>query len=73
MAFPTAVNDQVTDAVTQSNVQVLSVSASEAMGNLFQAAAASASQALQNAVSQQQQNNVLAQAVTTACVNSLEK
>ncbi|WP_204334085.1 RebB family R body protein, partial [Klebsiella pneumoniae] len=37
MAFPTAVNDQITDSVTQANVQVLGASPAIAMGNLYQA------------------------------------
>lgn len=32
MAYPTPVNDQITDSVTQSNVQVLASSPATAMG-----------------------------------------
>jgi len=39
MAFPTAVNSQITDSVTQANVQVLGDAPATAMGNLFQATA----------------------------------
>ena len=39
MAFPTAVNDQITDSVTQANVKVLGDAPAVAMGNLFQATA----------------------------------
>ena len=39
MAFPTAVNDQITDSVTQANVKVLSDAPAMAMGNLYQATA----------------------------------
>lgn len=71
MAFPTSVNSQITDSVTQANVNVLSDAPAVAMGNLYQAAAAAAGQAIQNAVSNQQNLNVLAEAVTTASVKSL--
>lgn len=36
MAFPTAVNDQITDAVTQANVKVVGESPAMAIGNLYQ-------------------------------------
>ena len=39
MAFPTAVNSQITDAVTQTNVKVLGDAPAMAMGNLYQATA----------------------------------
>ena len=35
MAFPTAVNSQITDAVTQANVKVLGDAPAQAMGALF--------------------------------------
>jgi hypothetical protein len=70
MAFPTAVNSQITDAVTQANVNVLGDAPAMAMGNLFQATAQALSLAAQNATSAQQQAAVLAQAVTTRCVTA---
>ena len=73
MAFPTAVNDQVTDSVTQTNVNVLGNAPSGALGILYQTAAAAAGQAIQNAVANQQNMNVLAEAVNTTCVNALKK
>ena len=39
MAYPTAVNNQITDSVSQANVQVLGVAPAIALGNLFQATA----------------------------------
>jgi Killing trait len=66
MAFPTAVNSQITDSVTQSNVQVLGLSPAIAMGNLYQATAQA--NAAQNATMAQQQMYVTAQAATTAGV-----
>lgn len=71
MAFPTAVNDQVTDAVTQSNVKVLADAPAMAMGNLYQATAQALANAAQNATNAQQQNNVTAQAATTMGVAKL--
>lgn len=60
MAFPTAVNDQVTDAVTQSNVKVIGEAPAVALGNLYQAMAHSTGILFENAVSAQQQQNTLA-------------
>lgn len=39
MAFPTSVNPQITDAVTQANVKVLGDAPAIAMGQLYQATA----------------------------------
>ena len=62
MAFPTAVNDQITDAVTQSNVKVVAESPAMAMGSIYQTMAHSTGILFENAVSSQQQQNTLAQA-----------
>ena len=59
MAFPTAVNDQVTDAVTQSNVKVLGEAPAFAMGSMYQSLAHSTGILFENAVSAQQQQNSL--------------
>lgn len=64
MAFPTSVNDQVTDAITQSNVKVLGESPAVAMSNLYQTMAHSTGLAFENAVSSQNQQAVLAQSAT---------
>ncbi|MCY4744678.1 RebB family R body protein [Pelomonas sp. UHG3] len=71
MAFPTSVNDQITDAVTQANVQVLSDAAAASMGALYQATAEALALAAQNASSQQQLGTSLAQAVTTRAITTL--
>lgn len=71
MAFPTSVNSQITDAVTQANVKVLGDAPAQAMGAIFQAMAHSLGLVFENAASQQQQNSTLAQAVTTRCVQVL--
>lgn len=65
MAFPTAVNSQVTDAVTQANVKVVADAPAVAMANLYQATAQALANAAHNATTAQQQTNVLAQAATT--------
>ncbi|WP_336718459.1 RebB family R body protein [Chryseobacterium mucoviscidosis] len=61
----TKVNDQITDAVTQANVKVLGEAPAVAMGNLYEAMAHSTGILFQNAVSAQNQQNILAQAATT--------
>ena len=65
MAFPTAVNSQITDAVTQANVKVLGDAPAMAMANLYQATAQALANAAHNAAFAQQQNNIMAQAATT--------
>ncbi|TRX74970.1 RebB family R body protein [Pseudomonas mangiferae] len=62
MAFPNSVNEQVTDAVTQSNVKVVGEAPAMAMGSIYQTMAHSTGILFQNAVSAQQQQNTLAQA-----------
>lgn len=71
MAFPTAVNDQITDSVTQPNVQVLGSAPAVAMGNLYQATAQALANAAHNATMAQQQMFVTAQAATTMGVSLL--
>jgi hypothetical protein len=60
MAFPTAVNSQITDAVTQTNVKVVG-----------DAPAMALSDAAHNATNNQQQTNVPLQASTTQAVSTL--
>jgi hypothetical protein len=71
MAYPTAVNDQITDSVTQANTKVLGDAPAIAMGNLFQATAQALSNAAHNATTSQQQSNITAQAATTMGVTIL--
>ena len=68
MAFPTAVNDQITDAVTQANVKVLGDAPAQAAGMLAQSISQSLALAAHNATAQQQNAEALAQAVTTRAV-----
>ena len=65
MAFPTSVNDQITDSVTQANVKVLGDAPAMAMGNLYQATGQALSNAAHNCTGAQQQTGVTAQAATT--------
>lgn len=71
MAFPTSVNDQITDSVTQANVEVLGDAPALSMGNLFQATSQALGNAAHNATSAQQQTAVTAQAATTMGVATL--
>lgn len=71
MAFPTAVNDQITDSVTQANVKVLADAPAVAMGNLFQATAQALANSAHNSTTAQQQAGVTAQASTTMGVATL--
>ena len=64
MSFPTSVNDQITDAVTQSNVKVLAESPAMALGSMYQTMAHSTGVLFENAISAQQQQNTLSQAAT---------
>ena len=64
------VNDQITDAVTQSNVKVLGEAPAEVLGNLYQTAAHSTGIQLENAVEQQQGTESQA---TTAAAGATEK
>ena len=71
MATPTPVNGQITDAVTQSNVQVLSEASAMAMGTLYQTSASSLSIAMQNSVSNQQQSNTVTDTATAICIEKI--
>lgn len=70
-AFPTSVNDQITDSVTQANVKVIGDAPAVAMGNLYQASAQALGNAAHNATTAQQQTNVTAQAATTMGIATL--
>lgn len=71
MAFPTAVNNQVTDSITQANTTVLGDAPAMAMGNLFVATGQALSNAAHNATNNQQQSYVTMQASTTQAVATL--
>ncbi|MGK7941422.1 MAG: RebB family R body protein [Crocosphaera sp.] len=65
------VSQQITDAVTQANVKVLGDAPAMAMSNLYQTMSQSLSLAAQNAVTAQQQSNIVHQAATTQGVSLL--
>ena len=71
MAEPKNVNGAITDAVTQANVKVLADSPAMSLSNLYQTVSQSLSLSVQNAVTLQQQTNILHQATTTQGVNLL--
>ena len=71
MAYPTAVNNMITDSITQANVKVLGDAPAEALSFLYQATAQSLAIAAANAAFAQQQANILAQAVSARCAKSL--
>ena len=71
MAFPTSVNDQITDSVTQANVKVLGDAPAMALASLYQATAQALANAAHNATTAQQNNNVTAQAATVMGVATL--
>jgi len=71
MAFPTAVNSQITDSISQVNTKVLGDAPAVAMGNLFVATGQALSNAAHNATNNQQQSYVTMQASTTQGVSTL--
>ena len=65
MAFPTSVNSQITDSVTQANTKVLGDAPVIAMGNLYQATAQALANAAHDAAKGQPQSHVTAQAAAS--------
>lgn len=62
------VNSQITDAVTQSNVNVVAEAPAQAMGSLYQVAAHANGMAMQNSVSNQQNLNQLNAAIVSNAI-----
>jgi hypothetical protein len=71
MAFPSAVNTQITDAVAQPNLQVLGTAQALALAQLQLATSQSLANAAHNATHAQQQMYAISQAATTAGVELL--
>ncbi|KPA92189.1 MULTISPECIES: RebB family R body protein [Pseudomonas] len=65
------VNPQITDAVTQSNVQVVGSAPATAIASLCQVSSHAVSLALQNAVSQQQALNIIGNATVASAVQQI--
>jgi hypothetical protein len=68
MTYPTAVNDQITDSITQVNTAVLGSAPGLTMGGLFQATGQAISNIASNGSTAQQNSNVTGQAATTTGV-----
>ncbi len=66
MASNTAVNAQITDAVTQTNVKVLGEAPAEALGLVYQSLSNSVGLALENAMQTQGGMQQIANASTSA-------
>ncbi len=64
MASPTPVNGQITDSVTQSNVEVLSNAPAMGMGAIYQSLGHSTGILFENGVNTQQQLAISAQTAT---------
>ncbi|WP_144633812.1 RebB family R body protein [Bordetella genomosp. 13] len=71
MAFPTAVNSQISDSITQANTEVVGAAPAVAMGNLFVATGQALSNAAHNATNNQNQSYVTLQASTTQGLSTL--
>jgi len=71
MVMPTPVNDQITDAVTQTNVAVLGNAPAQAMGTVYQTAAHSLGIMFENNTQMQQHAAIAAQAATNQGVMQL--
>lgn len=68
MAYPTAVNNQVTDSISQSGLMVLGASPAMAATMLYQAVAQALANVANNATVLQQQGSTVTIAVaSTAC------
>jgi hypothetical protein len=71
MAFPTSVNSQITDSITQANTEVVGIAPSDATGNLMIATSQALSNSAHGATDAQQQSDVTMQASTTQAVATL--
>lgn len=71
MAFPTSVNDQITDEVSQNNVTNVAQAPAVALGTLYETMAQAAGIAADNQVNAQQQATITSNAMTTLCVTQI--
>lgn len=69
--YPTSVNSQVTDSITQVNTKVLGDAPASSMGNLMIATSQALSNAAHNATAAQQQAGITWQASTVQGVSTL--
>ena len=70
-SFPTSVNSQITDSVTQVNTKVLGDTPAVATGNLMQATSQALSNAAHNATTNQGSDELTSQAATTQGISTL--
>lgn len=71
MAYPTSVNNQITDSITQANTKVIGDAPAMSLANLFIATSQALSNAAHNATSAQQQTGITMLASTTQGVATL--
>lgn len=71
MAYPTSVNNQITDSVSQANLKVLGDAPAMGMGNLFIATSQALSNAAHNATTLQQQGVTTSQAANVQGLSTL--
>lgn len=71
MAFPTALNSQITDSVTQANLKVLGDSPALSSGELYVATSQALANAAHNATVIQNETQVTAQTAMTAGVGNI--
>lgn len=71
MAYPTAVNNQITDSVSQANTKVLGDSPAISLGELYVSTSQALSNAAHNATANQQQSVLTAQASNVMGVSTL--
>ncbi|MGH1386895.1 RebB family R body protein [Kordia sp.] len=70
-SFPTAVNSQITDSVTQVNTKVLGDAPAVATGNLTEATSEALSNAAHNATTEEPNSALTAQAAITQSLETL--
>jgi hypothetical protein len=71
--MPNNVNEQVTDAVTQTNVKVVAEAPAQAMAAFYQVIAAANGMAAQNAVSNQHNLNQLNATIVAQAISIISK
>ncbi|WP_024302560.1 RebB family R body protein [Pseudogulbenkiania sp. MAI-1] len=71
MAFPTPLNGQITDAVTQSNVKVIGEAPAMAAGTIYQSLAHSEGILMESAVESQQELSSEGEEVASQMVDSI--
>ncbi|HEV2817988.1 MAG TPA: RebB family R body protein [Allosphingosinicella sp.] len=73
MAFPTPLNSQITDSITQANTELLGMAPAVAMGELYLATSQALANAAHNATMNQQENYTIANAATAVNVAMLNR